>query len=292
MRVLYISSLMHSGSTVLDLMLGCHSRAVGLGEFAGIFMREHADLSHIHDFSCSCRVPAATCPFWSGPFERLRRERPKSVVDRYGIVVDAFKEHFGDDTVLVDSSKFMPSLRVWTFMPDADVRVLHLVRDVRAWSVSMQRLSVGLGETTAKGLIERHGWLAPRRVLGMTMPGRFRAWHRGNRELEDRLAAESLPTLRLSYEGLAFGLEQGLAAIHSFAGLPVEPPPATLDGSDSHILLGNRMHGQSAKRAGFAYDYRWMSRRNWLPAAVAMPWVMAYNQRVVWGPLGDGVWAR
>jgi hypothetical protein len=57
-RIIYICGSGHSGSTLLDLILGSHSQVVSLGEI-GQFSRFFRD----NDL-CTCGAPAQRCEFW------------------------------------------------------------------------------------------------------------------------------------------------------------------------------------------------------------------------------------
>ena len=53
-KVVFISSLSHSGSTLLDLILGGHSRFVGLGEIRQVLDLESLEREKIGKVVCSC----------------------------------------------------------------------------------------------------------------------------------------------------------------------------------------------------------------------------------------------
>jgi hypothetical protein len=56
--VIYICSAGHSGSTLLDLLLGSHSSIFSLGEIS------HLPKNIALNTNCSCGVPVRDCPFW------------------------------------------------------------------------------------------------------------------------------------------------------------------------------------------------------------------------------------
>jgi hypothetical protein len=64
----YILSAGHSGSTMLNLMLGSHERAVAVSELT------HLPKNIAHDEPCTCGKTVRDCPVWRSVFERLRHD--------------------------------------------------------------------------------------------------------------------------------------------------------------------------------------------------------------------------
>lgn len=68
LRVLYIASLPHSGSTLLDLLLGSHSAVHGLGEIQALKRYVAPGQEALPDRRRQCTCGASSvwlCPFWS-----------------------------------------------------------------------------------------------------------------------------------------------------------------------------------------------------------------------------------
>lgn len=65
---MFICSAGHSGSTLLDLLLGSHPAAMSLGEIT------HLPKNVALNTSCTCGVPVHECAFWGRVLERLARE--------------------------------------------------------------------------------------------------------------------------------------------------------------------------------------------------------------------------
>lgn len=65
-QVVYIASVGHSGSTLLDMLLGANDGITSLGEIYRLawYARDNA--------SCTCGEPIAECPFWSQVEEKLQ----------------------------------------------------------------------------------------------------------------------------------------------------------------------------------------------------------------------------
>lgn len=150
-----------SGSTLLDVLIGSHSDAVGTGELAS--------LVSVGWDRCACGMDATECPFWSAvreqwvsdvgsdpsaeyvrlqePLERSGRlpwlgRRPTPghpTADRFGVLTTAlFRaiEKVSGKGLIVDSSKNPARALALSRLIDVDLFVVHLVRDGRAvaWS--------------------------------------------------------------------------------------------------------------------------------------------------------------
>ncbi|WP_010147530.1 sulfotransferase domain-containing protein [Serinicoccus profundi] len=172
-RVLFISGVGRSGSTLIERTLGTDPRFVVLGEVTHLWER-----SLQMDELCGCGLPFSECPFWTEVGQRafggwdtldaaqivatrarldrvsrtprlllgLGGRRYRKDVQRYGAlyaqIYRAAAEVNGAD-VVVDSSK-QPSIPyVLTHQDALDVRILHCVRDSRAvaysWTKTVDR---------------------------------------------------------------------------------------------------------------------------------------------------------
>jgi hypothetical protein len=159
---LYIMSRPHSGSTILDILLGSSSQVTGCGEVV-LGMRRHGD----GVYACSCGALLADCPFWrdvrariggtqgQGAWHELAEasvaqshklqlagtwlasaepgrmpERLRRLVAMTRDLIGAVQAQSGRPVVL-DSTK-MPSrgLFLLKFLPEA--RLIHIVRDPRS----------------------------------------------------------------------------------------------------------------------------------------------------------------
>jgi hypothetical protein len=185
-ELVFIAGSSHSGSTLLDFLLSGHSRFVGLGEIANVIRDDDWGLPETRRRRCSCGRPMAECPFWGAFDRRLPTTSEHSFDRRYRLVLDTFREVFGSDRTPVDSSKYLPHvLRAGAI---ADLRVLHIVKDVRAFTVSQ------IDNARRKGRRRRSPDLRPASL--------FRRWYRENRKLSRVLAERDIPHLLVGYEEL------------------------------------------------------------------------------------------
>lgn len=291
MKIVFIASLVHSGSTALDLAFGTHPRLVGVGEIAGLLDPVHRHLDRRGEIVCSCGDPLDRCPFW-GPYTASIDDEPEVPIGiRYRMLAKAFGAHFGGDRLLVDSSKAKRGIDAWQGVPGTEVRAIHLVRDVRGWALSMDRLDRRLGRDRFAALVRQDGLRAIPARWRRTTIGRFREWHARNLEIERALTERDVPALRVGYEELCLEPERTLGAVAEFLDVEPFPNPGSLADSSSHVALGNRMHGQKEKRDRLAYDARWM-RRRWSLAELACGSALRYNARHAYGNLRDGRFGR
>jgi hypothetical protein len=278
-RVVFIASLGHSGSTLLDLVLGGHSRVVGLGEVGrSVSSPREGTAADATTPVCSCGQPAQACVYWSGVLRRLAAEPDAADARRYETVLDAFSECFGPDAILVDSSKYLRWLGVLASLTAVDLRVLFLVRDVRSFTISE---------------IDN---VARKRAAGQAYRGigpfaTFRRWDAENRKTEAFLAGSGLPVFRLGYEELCLAPERIVPAICRFLDIPHEPSMLALERSTSHVLRGNRMRHDAGRRL-VSYDPRWLVRGEWMLPALLCRRIMRSNRERVYSNDIVGDWSR
>lgn len=274
MVLLYIASLPHSGSTLLDLLVGKHPRMIGLGgiDRAMRLLAEYPTETSAR--ICSCGVPVAACPYWGEIMMSMdARSRPTDFVGRYALALEVFSQVFGPAAIPVDSSKIKEPLAQLRDprLQSLEARVLHLTKDFRTAAVSYT------DNKRRKAGKTRPGWL-------LTSEGAWK-WWRENLKLERAIQASGWPVLGIGYETLCMAPAQTLAGIAAFVGLPPGSPVGTttdtnLRQTGSHLFIGNRMR-KGEVSSTLRYDNRWMSRTDWLPAAVLMPWLHPANRRWV-----------
>ena len=69
-QLVYVCGSGHSGSTLLDLLLGGHSKIAALGEAHRIYLGAH-HTSRLH--RCVCGAELSACPFWQNVARELER---------------------------------------------------------------------------------------------------------------------------------------------------------------------------------------------------------------------------
>ncbi|HEY7401605.1 MAG TPA: sulfotransferase [Actinomycetota bacterium] len=264
-RILYVAGWGRSGSTLLDRMLGQVPDVFSAGELRDIWRR-----GVLEDRLCGCGERFSACPVWSevgrrafGGWDRVdvvelqrlrdRLDRPWAPplvigsrlvpgldrdLSRYVDALDrlyfAIRETTGA-RLIVDSSKIPTYLLLLRQLPDADLRVVHLVRDSRGVVFSWQRhVARGDGGEDSAGVDElrRYGTgSAAARYLfynGLTHVVRW-----------------GVPSLFLRYEDLVREPRSGLRAILRHAGVDVDDAALAFVGDDglelgvNHTVDGN-----------------------------------------------------
>lgn len=264
-RVALVLSLTHSGSTLLDLVLGGNSRCVGLGEVHNVLRTPPAQLAEKFGESCTCGEIADSCPFW-GPFRRWLAANSDVLPEaKYDALLRHFQDVFGPDMIMVDSSKKIRAARVYHDMQNVELLAIHLLKDVRAYTVSQ----------IDKAPADVHSSL-----FAVTT---FRRWHQKNERIQRALREVGIPHVKLSYEELCHDPEATVLRLCSALGIDPEPEMTSLRSRNSHLIAGNRIRHDPEKRAEIVYDDRWLRRRDWKLAAFLHPGIMRYNAREVHG---------
>ncbi len=272
MRIAYIASVGHSGSTLLDVLLSEHSKIFGMGEVAHI----NARAGHM----CTCGSKRSTCSFWKDvhvPTVPMHIGRTKwdfirgvdsyfSVSTREPIVANAYaREHSGffvqvlrhsGAEMLVDSSKNTHRIELLSRRSTTRPLCIHLIRDSRAVTWSYVRKY--------------------RRVL----PFLFK-WMLFNLKIEIIKRRSSAEWVTLRYKDLATNPENALRKILQKTDLDYENGMVSLEMRDQHQFGGNRMRFQIHQDVVF--DTRWEREMPlWLKVFVtATSWpLMVYYRSV------------
>ena len=276
--LLLIRGLGHSGTTILDLALGAHPQVMGLGEAARILetpkpgeeTRGPAMLrgSHRYERRCTCGQIAAECPIWGPALDELRLNDDQPLTEKMRRLLQRTTQHRveqgRDVSVVVDS--FQDDLLLPTQLPsEMDVRIIHLVRDVRSWLHS--RL---------KSARQSQRLFADSRTLAR--------WWYVNRKFERSLQLSGRPVFRLGYEELALRPFASLSLICDWLELPFSESMLKPGlNSQSHILSGNRVRFDVQRSRSITYDYSWLRSTHWMVQMTPfMPFIQAMNQKLVY----------
>lgn len=252
--VAYIASLGHSGSTLLDLLISSHDRAIGLGEVKKLSSqpRQRHRKARLDEIACDCGVaPRRACPFWSALEESLRR--------RAGLGLDDLELENGPDAlfhahnrafyeaavevsgarVVVDSSKSLRRLARLLATPGLDLRPIHLTRDPRGVAASHAR-------------------------RGRAWPTTLRSWIAFERALPRLLAGRD--ALHVRYETLADRPEPVLAQVMEWLGLALQPGQLDWTRHVHHHLAANPIRRE--RRAAIRRDDAWRRELGLVPRAL------------------------
>lgn len=297
MTVVFIACLPKSGSTVLDLLLSSHPQCWGLGEVYQLAKNDSLIWRHLADplCGCSCGKLALDCAFWGEVISRFSGGTSKETESRkYEMVLDQASRTFGANCTVIDSSKDLAALALLRRIPGIKLKVIYLIKDVRAWTTSQcadeenerrqvlhdQGINL-LGRSKVRRRLERNPfWI-------------FYTWYNRNRELRGYITASGLEHCQISYEALCFNSEFILTRLSDFLGFGSNAARLNIASAAGHNILGNRMRFQEEKRKLLIYDNRWFGDRKWLLPALTFPQIMNYNQLEVYGPGAiRELWAR
>jgi hypothetical protein len=291
-QLIYISGRAHSGSTLLDLMLGGHPRLIGVGEVYSLFDPARDFLNRPNDVRCSCGRQMDKCEFWSPTMDLLRSaySRKAGNQELYRMFLSSFHSHFGSDAIPVDISKTDEALGVLKGLDGIKIKVIFMVRDVRSWTVSMRDAARRAKDFEISDLIRKYGWMAWKSFVGRMSSKFFWHWYILNRRTQRLLKETDLPAIQVGYEELCLYPEFIMRRISEFLEIDYNETMLSLADVQSHVILGNRMRSQPEKRQRVAYDDRWFHSSEWMLPAVIFPHIMRYNAREVYRNVRDHIW--
>jgi UDP-N-acetylglucosamine transferase subunit ALG13 len=302
LRVLFVGGLGRSGSTLVDRMLAQMPDVCSVGELVHVWERSVRD-----NELCGCGETFAACPFWQkvgklafGGWDavdvdevlrlRARADRTRFVpalalprlsarrradvaayTSYYTAIYAAVREITGC-RVVVDSSKHASLAFALRWADEADIRVLHLVRDARgvaySWSKRLLRPEVvGGGQYMPQYSPAEVSalWTAQNMAFGL-------------------LGATGVPVLRLRYEDVLADPAGTLGRLRELAGLP--PRDADFLAGDGvrldvdHTVAGNPMRFRTG-HVPLRPDEEWRTglprRDRRLVAALTLPLRLRYG---------------
>jgi hypothetical protein len=265
--LVYIMGRGHSGSTILDILLGNSARIESVGELASGIDKP--------DRLCSCGGSIADCPFWRAVRARasadgcfswqeiaaahVRQAHVERLLATWRASADpartppelrtlaamserverAIAEVAGKPVLLDSSKEPARGLFVLKFRPEA--RVIHLVRDPRSVVTSYYwRLKSNKGFHFL-----RRNYSAPAALTPLLLLLAAASWSVGNLifELIARVAPDRV--LRVRYEDLRNEPAREVRRIGSALGLPVEDVAQRLERGEAfavgHNIGGNQI---------------------------------------------------
>lgn len=279
-KLLYIASLPHSGSTLLNLLVGNHPGMVGLGGIDRAVRLVLEKPQETAAMGCSCGQTVRDCAYWGKVFEACETSRPDTMPGRYELALQVFASVYGEDKWAVDSSKTTEPIKTLGELADFDLRIIHLAKDYRSSNVSLVESEEH--KKRQKGLSSQ-----PRAVLATKSAWR---WYRENQKIRDRVSGLGLRLAGVGYEELCLNHQEAISIIAGLADLPPAEISANTNDSQTHLFIGNRMRDEKEK-ATLSYDYRWFFREYWRWPMVLLPFVGKRNHDWVYGNNIDK-WSR
>ena len=307
--VVYITGSGRSGSTLLERALGSAPGLVNVGELFDLFRRDM-----VHTERCGCGEPFATCPFWTGVAEhsfgdwssersaavqQLRdhlakqRQMPRLLampmagdafraeVARYGEIYATLYKGIATQagvSHIVDASKW-PAQALVLSRAGIDVRLIHLVRDVRGVAYSLSKQGVrrpqaldGTGE----------------QIMQNKRPAAAAAkWAQRQIDVEVMRGC-GLPIMRVRYDDFVRNPRHITEQVMNWLGLPYQP--ADLDHlgeghmalGPSHGIAGNPSranNGEIKLRPDEAWRDKMSPRDYLLVTTIGFPFILRYGWR-------------
>jgi len=305
--VVFIAGSGRSGSTLLERALGGIPGYVNIGEVIDLFRREASRQER-----CGCGEAFADCTFWARVGERtfggwtneslaellalqrrvarqrymlrlvaipLAGRKYRADVARYGALFAGLYRAVADEagaTCVVDASKW-PVQALALSRAGIDVRVIHLVRDVR-----------GVAHSLSKRDVARPHDLNGAAVMWTKKPTTAAARWVSYQSQAESLAPCGVPVARVRYEDF---VRQPRRTVETALGkLGLSCSPSQLDHlGDARVTLGpsHGIHGNPSRfrfgeitlRADEVWRER-MSRRNRiLVTAIGLPLLVRYGWR-------------
>jgi len=240
--------------------------------------------------------------FFGAGWRGIKKNKDADIQRRYELVINVFREVFGEDRVPVDSSKLPEALELVRSLKMIDLKVIYLIRDVRAWTISRlnarRRSPAYFGENGmyVKKLAYRNSLkmlilksLVP--FLTARPSYYFLLWYYQNRRIKSFLAEKKISYLSMSYEELGLHPSQTIPKIYQFLSAEENVENLSSSDSQSHVLVGNVKKADPERRRGIIYDNQWMYRNEWLLSAAVFLNIMKYNTREVYRNIrNDSIW--
>lgn len=269
-QCLYICGAGHSGSTLLDMLLGSHSRIASLGEIINLPM----DLAT--NSPCTCGKTVRECDLWSKVVRTLESELGVDLTsDPYALNLGPIYAAHGDPRVTggvyrtrrrLEAALHYIELRTGSFglfRPLLPTLYKGLENNLRLYDLVGKQLGADFVVDSSKVYTKAIGLskLAPERVkvLLLIRDGRAVYYSMRKRNFDRNFSLDSwykhfkrtLPLIEtqvpagnaliVKYEDLARGPEQELRRICGFAGISFEPAMLDIKSKVHHNVNGNNM---------------------------------------------------
>lgn len=283
-KLVFVASLSHSGSTLINLLLGAHPKLVGLGEIDTVLQMSAEQLASERVMHCSCGEKVGNCSFWSPTIDALLARPSAGLQERYAILFYMFQNLYGNEAAIVDSSKYLGQLRTVAALPDVDMKVIHLIKDVRGFTVSQRDATsaeIKYGHLPRLGNPLFSRWLYLNSIKSAVYL--FWKWYLRNLAVKQLLRNPKIQHIRVGYDELAQAPGTTMELLYKFLGLGVSEAHSLIpEQTNSHAFMGNPMLGDPGKMSEVRYDDRWKTRSDWMVAAKIFPHIMAFNEREVY----------
>jgi hypothetical protein len=304
-KVVFIGASSRSGSTLLDRILGSHPEFVSTGELRRIW-----DRGLVQNQPCGCGSLFRLCPFWTQVLEtafpslndsdlkeiayaKQQVESRRSVfrlmlhLERSGKYGKHFMRYAAAMTdlltaiarvsgkrTIVDSSKMAMHGFFLNRLNAVDLYFIHLVRDSRGVTHSMQRKKQMFSGT------EESRWMSTKKPVASALD-----WNLMNGMLR-LLSTVCVRTLLIRYEDLVTQTENCINEILMWLGEPMRQSikfqNQTIELQMNHTVSGNPMRFQTGATR-IQPDFEWRSsdcNQRRLVTALTWPFLWMYRYKL------------
>lgn len=178
----------------------------------------------------------------------------------YKIVISTFSNYY-EDKILVDSSKYFSALQIFIEMSEFKLFVVHLMKDVRAFSVFKN-----------DRIREKKGKVNSFKILKL-----FRTWYKFNVKMQQYLGTNDIKSSQIGYEEICLSPQLSMSLLCCNLDIAFEENMVDLRNTKSHILLGNRMR-LSRDKESIVYDARWFTRNSRVIPSLIFSKIMQFNK--------------
>lgn len=263
MKLIYITGLSHSGSTLLDLMLHAHTQLFSVGELKKL---QHHFINNDRDSKrrCTCNSTLMDCNFWQQVNHYLLTNSKRQLHEIASdfnlkkidvnhdtfLTLDAVSQISGKEYV-IDSSKDLARLRAILKNKSFSTFTIHIVRNPSGQINSMLKADQ---RGHWKGRIFKKPFIGFKKLLFLI--------HKYNTVISStrRLLGDK-PHIEIHYEDLVNKPEETLSTILEKLGLNFETAQLNWAGTERHHLAGNRMRNKFTNE--LKIDNSWKTELRW-----------------------------
>ncbi|MAH08191.1 MAG: hypothetical protein CL961_00800 [Euryarchaeota archaeon] len=250
-KIIFVAGSPHSGTTLLNLLLGSHPQIAAYGEITKLIdesTRDHyINLIEEGTEYCTCKnIKTKDCPFWKSFLKEVELGRP--FADLYQFALEYTANKIDGNSAMVDSTKTLIALsklvneiklgKLKNITLD-DIIVIHVMKDLRAYLKS------------SKVRYKVPNWHIPKLIYYA-----FR-WEMVNKKIIKYVKDNNISYHHISYEKICFNLKSELESMCLSLGCDYSDKMADLDLSNSHTGLGNPKRVSTSKSKKVSYDSRW-----------------------------------
>jgi hypothetical protein len=287
MEIVFIAGMPHSGSTFLETFISGSDRCIGLGEVFQYVDRRNPIVNYLHRYRCSCGESVEECPFWSQVTAQLNKIPRSHELARYEAIFEIFSDYFGGSFISVDSSKVPLALEIITKSKKVDLKVIHLLRDFRAWHSSTKNSYQRNGADALYQCYNKYGFFRGLAKYSIRKTSLFSySWLYHNRLIEKILYRNKIFTMKMSHEELCFDTYNAKKKMDEVVGVSRPDYGKSINGlvKSNHSVFGNRMINDSFKLSSIVYDDRWTNKKAWKFPYHCLPDIKKYNNKIISHP--------